>query len=81
MSSAWKGSAGNKKCRSITYPDGSDISSLSGGDPAFTAAIATVVRAPPRDFKVVRKEWAAIQIQTAFRRILVSVFLLYIQFA
>ncbi|KAI3454151.1 hypothetical protein Pfo_010814 [Paulownia fortunei] len=30
-------------------------------------AMATVVRAPPKDFRVVRQEWAAIRIQTAFR--------------
>ncbi|KAF7830457.1 protein IQ-DOMAIN 1 [Senna tora] len=34
---------------------------------AFTAAMATVVRAPPKDFRLVRQEWAAIRIQTAFR--------------
>ncbi|WOG85572.1 hypothetical protein DCAR_0104763 [Daucus carota subsp. sativus] len=71
VSSAWKGFTGNRHYRSITYSNGSDISSIRGGDPAFTAAVATVVRAPPRDFKVVRKEWAAIRIQTAFRGFLV----------
>ncbi|KAJ4975624.1 hypothetical protein NE237_000730 [Protea cynaroides] len=34
---------------------------------AFSAAVAIVVRAPPKDFKVVREEWAAIRIQTASR--------------
>lgn len=34
---------------------------------AFSAAMATVVRAPPKDFRVVRQEWAAIRIQTTFR--------------
>ncbi|MBA0789831.1 hypothetical protein Gohar_014516, partial [Gossypium harknessii] len=29
--------------------------------------MAAVVRAPPKDFRVVRQEWAAIRIQTAFR--------------
>ncbi|XP_074332919.1 protein IQ-DOMAIN 6-like isoform X2 [Apium graveolens] len=67
VSTAWEGFAGNQQYRSITYSDGSDISSVNNGDSAFTAAVATVVRAPPRDFKVVRKEWAAIRIQTAFR--------------
>ncbi|KAG2286170.1 hypothetical protein Bca52824_045774 [Brassica carinata] len=32
-----------------------------------TGAVATVLRAPPKDFKAVREEWAAIRIQTAFR--------------
>ncbi|KAL0311867.1 UNVERIFIED_CONTAM: protein IQ-DOMAIN 1 [Sesamum radiatum] len=48
---------------------GSDFSSDSSSvnNDAFTAAVATVVRAPPKDFRVVRQEWAAIRIQTAFR--------------
>ncbi|KAM7483860.1 hypothetical protein LguiB_008443 [Lonicera macranthoides] len=36
----------------------------------FKAAVAAVVRAPPKDFMVVRKEWAAIRIQTNFRAFL-----------
>lgn len=40
-------------------------------DHEFAAAMATVVRAPPRDFMVVKQEWAAIRIQTAFRGLLV----------
>ncbi|KAK7290978.1 hypothetical protein RIF29_05798 [Crotalaria pallida] len=39
-------------------------------DDAFTAAVATVVRAQPKDFKLVRQEWAATRIQTAFRAFL-----------
>ncbi|CAK7356880.1 unnamed protein product [Dovyalis caffra] len=39
-------------------------------DDELTAAMATVARAPPRDFMVVKKEWAAIRIQTAFRGLL-----------
>ncbi|KAH9328066.1 hypothetical protein KI387_000174, partial [Taxus chinensis] len=38
---------------------------------AYNAAVATIVRAPPKDFKAVRQEWAVIQIQTAFRGFLV----------
>ncbi|KAL0330447.1 UNVERIFIED_CONTAM: hypothetical protein Sradi_5031400 [Sesamum radiatum] len=42
---------------------GSDFSSDSSSvnNDAFTAAVATVVRAPPKDFRVVRQEWAAIE--------------------
>ena len=59
VSSAWKGFKENQYHRSLTYSDGSDSPSLAyGSDPAFTATIATVVRAHPKDFKVVRKEWA-----------------------
>ncbi|MCD9645735.1 IQ [Datura stramonium] len=45
--------------------EGSDSSSVNND--AYTAAVATVVRAPPKDFRAVREEWAAIRIQTAFR--------------
>ncbi|EEF46087.1 protein IQ-DOMAIN 6 [Ricinus communis] len=58
--SSWKGFKGNHRA----------ASEASGSSPltdAFSAAMATVVRAPPKDFRVVRQEWAAIRIQTAFR--------------
>ncbi|CAN4086960.1 unnamed protein product [Withania somnifera] len=45
--------------------DGSESSFLS--DSALAAAMATVVRAPHKEFVVVKKEWAAIRIQAAFR--------------
>ncbi|KAJ3702318.1 hypothetical protein LUZ61_006023 [Rhynchospora tenuis] len=45
---------------------GSHMSALDSSE-AFSAAVATVVRAPPKDFMAVRQEWAAIRIQTAFR--------------
>lgn len=60
MGSAWKGFKGSHKAAS----EGSDSPRVAD---AFTAAMAAVVRAPPRDFRVVRKEWAAVRIQTAFR--------------
>ncbi|KAA0064506.1 protein IQ-DOMAIN 1 [Cucumis melo var. makuwa] len=60
LSSAWKGYKGGHKAAS----EGSD--SPRAAD-SFTAAVATVLRAPPRNFRVVRQEWAAIRIQTAFR--------------
>ncbi|XP_027330109.1 protein IQ-DOMAIN 1-like [Abrus precatorius] len=37
---------------------------------SFNAAVATVVRAAPKDFKLVKQEWAATRIQTAFRAFL-----------
>lgn len=57
------------------YGGSSDFSSDSSSvnNDAFNAAVATVVRAPPKDFKVVKQEWAAIRIQTAFRGFLVSI--------
>ncbi|KAJ9568294.1 hypothetical protein OSB04_004260 [Centaurea solstitialis] len=39
-------------------------------DVSFSAAVATLVRAPPKDFLVVRQEWAAIRIQSVFRSFL-----------
>ncbi|XP_076929589.1 protein IQ-DOMAIN 6-like [Bidens hawaiensis] len=63
IGSGWKGFRGNYRGAGS---DGSDSSSVVGSD-VFSAAVATVVRAQPKDFKAVRQEWAAIRIQTAFR--------------
>lgn len=41
-------------------------------DDAFTAAVAAVVRAPPKDFLMIKQERAAIRIQTTFRGFLVN---------
>ena len=40
-------------------------SAVAAGD-GFFPIVATVARAHPKDFMVVRKEWVAIRIQTAF---------------
>ncbi|GFZ16249.1 hypothetical protein Acr_25g0006580 [Actinidia rufa] len=64
LGSAWKGFKGNHSHRGAAS-DGSGSSPVAND--AFTAAMATVVRAPLKDFRVVRQEWAAIRIQTAFR--------------
>ncbi|GMH11831.1 hypothetical protein Nepgr_013672 [Nepenthes gracilis] len=58
--SSWKGFKGRHRAAS----EGSDSPSRHD---AFSAAVATVVRAPPEDFRAIRKEWASIRIQTAFR--------------
>ncbi|CAI9093716.1 OLC1v1029264C1 [Oldenlandia corymbosa var. corymbosa] len=65
--SSWKGFRGNHR-RNGGGSEYSDSASINND--AFTAAVATVVRAPPKDFKAVRQEWAAIRIQTAFRAFL-----------
>ncbi|KAK8641876.1 hypothetical protein V6N13_011247 [Hibiscus sabdariffa] len=39
-------------------------------DDVLAAAMATIVRAQPKDFRAVKREWAAIRIQTAFRGLL-----------
>ena len=49
----------------------SDQISSSGSDARINAAIAVVIRAPSKNFLLVRQEWAAIRIQTAFRAFLV----------
>lgn len=66
----WKSFKGNHSRRG-TVSEGSDSSPSN----AYTAAVATVVRAPPKNFRAVRQEWAAIRIQTAFRGFLVHGFL------
>lgn len=65
--SSWKDFKGKHRAAS----EASCSSPLT--DP-FTTAMATVVRAPPKGFRVVRQEWAAIRIQTAFRGFLVNGF-------
>jgi hypothetical protein len=62
----WKSSSRQHGMRGRS--DGSDTSA-----DAFSVAVATVVRAPPKDFMAVRQEWAAIRIQTAFRGFLVII--------
>ncbi|XAR70781.1 hypothetical protein NMG60_11027766 [Bertholletia excelsa] len=63
LGSAWKGFKRNHHGSAAS--EGSDCSSATAD--AYTAAVAAVVRAPPKDFRAVRQEWAAIRIQTAFR--------------
>ena len=74
MGSSWKSFRGAHRA-------GSECSGSSPIADAFSAAMATVVRAPPKDFRVVRQEWAAIRIQTAFRGFLVTWFSLFLIFS
>ncbi|CAL0305766.1 unnamed protein product [Lupinus luteus] len=60
MGSSWKGYKGKQRAETEE----------GGCDDAYTVAVATVVRAPPKDFRLVREEWAAIRIQTTFRAFL-----------
>ncbi|CAL5096032.1 unnamed protein product [Urochloa decumbens] len=46
----------------------SEASSASAD--SFSSVLAAVVRAQPRDFRIIRQEWAAVRIQTAFRAFL-----------
>ncbi|KAK6782353.1 hypothetical protein RDI58_020149 [Solanum bulbocastanum] len=61
----WRSDVKGLKQRNGVGLEGYDCSSVNND--AYTAAVATVVRAPPKDFKAVREEWAAIRIQTTFR--------------
>ncbi|KAM6585319.1 hypothetical protein CsatB_012321 [Cannabis sativa] len=55
---------GMKRTNMTTFE--ASVESLVSDD-AFAAAMAAVVRAQPKDFKVVKREWAAIRIQAFFR--------------
>uniref|UniRef100_A0A0D9UXV4 DUF4005 domain-containing protein n=1 Tax=Leersia perrieri TaxID=77586 RepID=A0A0D9UXV4_9ORYZ len=62
--SLWRGSRGGHHRSASSDAASDDTSSIAD---AFTAAVATVARAPAKDFMAVRQEWASIRIQTAFR--------------
>lgn len=66
---SWKGFKGNNHHKAVS--EGSESPTAAE---AYTAAVATVVRAQPKDFRLVRQEWAAIRIQTTFRAFLVFTF-------
>lgn len=57
------------RMRHVAASEASDSSLLV--DDVLASAMATVARAPPKDFRAVKREWAAIRIQTAFRALLV----------
>lgn len=57
----------------VAAPQASNSSFMA--DDMLAAAMATIVRAQPKDFRAVKREWAAIRIQTAFRGLLVYWFL------
>ncbi|KAK2391919.1 protein IQ-DOMAIN [Trifolium repens] len=67
----WRSSSGDnsswKGFKTNPHKAASEGSESPTAAEAFTAAVATVVRAQPKDFRLVRQEWAAIRIQTTFR--------------
>ena len=67
----WRSSSGGQQ-RGAASAAASEVSetSSSAAD-ALSSVVAAVVRAPPKDFRVIRDEWAAVRIQTAFRGFLV----------
>lgn len=62
----WKGRSTSSRAPS----EASDCSPRVAED-VYNVVIATIARAPAKDFRVVREEWAAIRVQTAFRGFLV----------
>ncbi|KAJ3701931.1 hypothetical protein LUZ61_005636 [Rhynchospora tenuis] len=66
----WRSSSGSRAGGYQSASEASETSSVVGPPDTFNAALAAVARAPARDFKILRKEWAAIRIQTAFRAFL-----------
>jgi hypothetical protein len=67
----WRSSSATSRA---SAGEGSALASESSSASAdsFNSVLAAVVRAPPRDFLLIRQEWAAVRIQTAFRGFLVS---------
>ncbi|CAK8576359.1 unnamed protein product [Lathyrus sativus] len=66
----WKSSSeGSSSCSSMKKSGGGGTASVC--DSSLTAAaVAVMVRAQPKDFNLIRQEWAAIRIQALFRAFL-----------
>ncbi|GJM89607.1 hypothetical protein PR202_ga05815 [Eleusine coracana subsp. coracana] len=64
----WRSSS-SASSRAGSGEGGSALASQASSD-SFSTVVAAVVRAPPRDFRLIRQEWAAVRIQTAFRAFL-----------
>ncbi|XP_073064502.1 protein IQ-DOMAIN 8-like [Primulina eburnea] len=60
---------GRKGCGGARETEGSESSSFVI-DGEMAAAVAALAKASPKDFMVVRREWAAVRIQTIFRSFL-----------
>uniref|UniRef100_J3L3D3 DUF4005 domain-containing protein n=1 Tax=Oryza brachyantha TaxID=4533 RepID=J3L3D3_ORYBR len=64
----WRSSSSQ---RSTGNASASEVpSETSSSADALSSVVAAGVRAPPRDFRLIRQEWAAVRIQTAFRAFL-----------
>ncbi|KAM0913961.1 hypothetical protein ACQ4PT_011818 [Festuca glaucescens] len=60
----WRSSSGGQSQRGAASAAASETSSSAD---ALSSVVAAVVRATPKDFRIIRHEWAALRIQTAFR--------------
>lgn len=67
---------GRQGCGGAIETVGSESSSFVI-DGEMAAAVAALAKASPKDFMVVRREWAAVRIQTIFRAFLVIIFILH----
>ncbi|KAI4325347.1 hypothetical protein MLD38_030757 [Melastoma candidum] len=50
--------------------EASESATYALNDLALAAAVATIIRAPPKNFTAIKQEWAAVRLQTAFRAFL-----------
>ncbi|KAF1002233.1 protein IQ-DOMAIN 8-like [Apium graveolens] len=66
----WRSSSSGGGTATSKFVGGRLSEAAASESPYMAAAMATVVRAPARDFMVVRRQWAAIRIQTVFRAFL-----------
>ncbi|PAN28926.1 hypothetical protein PAHAL_5G186900 [Panicum hallii] len=64
----WRSSSSQRG--SSAAPSEAPSEASSAADALTSSVVAAVVRAPPRDFRVIRQEWAAVRIQSAFRAFL-----------
>ncbi|KAM0911005.1 hypothetical protein ACQ4PT_013788 [Festuca glaucescens] len=58
----WSSSGGRRGAASAAASETS-----SSAAAALSSAVAAIMRATPKDFRVITQEWAALRIQTAFR--------------
>ncbi|KAL6620605.1 hypothetical protein ACP70R_035744 [Stipagrostis hirtigluma subsp. patula] len=67
----WRSSSSGSGSRAGDGERGALASEASSASAeSFSSVVAAVARAPPRDFRLIRQEWAAVRIQTAFRAFL-----------
>ncbi|KAG2591148.1 protein IQ-DOMAIN 1-like [Panicum virgatum] len=64
----WRSSSSQRG--SSAPPSEAPSEASSAADALTSSVVAAVVRAPPRDFRLIRQEWAAVRIQSAFRAFL-----------
>ncbi|KAL6851676.1 hypothetical protein ACP4OV_020240 [Aristida adscensionis] len=61
----WRSNSSGSRAVGERGAPASEASSASAD--SFSSVVAAVTRAPPRDFRLIRQEWAAVRIQAAFR--------------